>query len=131
MKKAFEIANVAAVSTTHELRSRRVFPSLRPPSLLFSCTQVCFFGEQYPHFVFIDDIQFVRVSALLCVAVRCCLKCPHPVARSQRFRPEFILVLLNHHSYQPMNVGSLAEFTSTVVYSQQGHIVVQVRKHVQ
>jgi len=28
---------------------------------------------------------------------------------------------------QPMNVGSLAEFTSTVVYSQQGHIVVQVR----
>ena len=28
-----------------------------------------------------------------------------------------------------MNVGSLAEFTSTVVYSQQGHIVVQVRKH--
>ena len=43
MKKAFEIANVAAV---------------------------CFFGEQYPHFVFIDDIQFVRVSAngsLLCL----------------------------------------------------------------
>jgi len=59
MKKAFEIANVAAV---------------------------CFFGEQHPHFVFIDDIQFVR----------------------------------------PMNVGSLAEFTSTVVYSHQGHIVVQV-----
>ena len=27
-----------------------------------------------------------------------------------------------------MNVGSLAEFTSTVVYSHQGHIVVQVRK---
>lgn len=25
-----------------------------------------------------------------------------------------------------MNVGSLAEFTSTVVYSSQGHIVVQV-----
>ena len=30
-----------------------------------------------------------------------------------------------------MNVGSLAEFTSTVVYSQQGHIVVQVRELVQ
>jgi len=27
-----------------------------------------------------------------------------------------------------MNVGSLAEFTSTVVYSQQGHIVVQVKR---
>ncbi len=27
-----------------------------------------------------------------------------------------------------MNVGSLAEFTSTVVYSSQGHIVVQVKK---
>ena len=68
MKKAFEIANVAAVSTTRELRSRSVFPSLRPQ--LFPYTQVCFFGEQYPHFVFIDDIQFVRVSELLCVAVR-------------------------------------------------------------
>jgi hypothetical protein len=24
--------------------------------------QVCFFGEAYPHFLFVDDIQFVRVS---------------------------------------------------------------------
>lgn len=28
--------------------------------------QVCFFGEAYPHFLFVDDIQFVRVSPLTC-----------------------------------------------------------------
>ena len=66
MKKAFEIANVAAVSYSRELRNPSVF-SLTAPPIVF--TQVCFFGEQYPHFVFIDDIQFGRVSALLFVAV--------------------------------------------------------------
>jgi len=47
---------------------------------------VCFFGEENPHFLFVDDIQFVR----------------------------------------PVSVGSVAEFVSTVVYSDAGHIVVQV-----
>jgi hypothetical protein len=27
----------------------------------FALLQVCFFGENYPHFLFVDDIQFVKV----------------------------------------------------------------------
>lgn len=73
MKKAFEIANVAAVSallgTSYHLVKlsprislMHVLTKIVPFYLLL---QVCFFGEQYPHFVFIDDIQFVRVRPLL------------------------------------------------------------------
>jgi hypothetical protein len=28
------------------------------------CLQVSFFGERYPHFLFVDDIQFVKVREL-------------------------------------------------------------------
>ncbi|KAJ1425166.1 HotDog domain-containing protein [Ochromonadaceae sp. CCMP2298] len=59
MKKSFELAYVAA----------------------------CLFcREEYIHFLFVDDIQFVK----------------------------------------PMNVGSVAEFSATVTYSREGHVVVRV-----
>jgi hypothetical protein len=103
--------------------------------------QVCFFGEAYPHFLFVDDIQFVRVRRALGCDVLAWISAWPTILGSLDCALMRILQLVHarskvspltfsfasHASLQPMNVGSLAEFTSTVVYSSQGHIVVQVR----
>jgi hypothetical protein len=66
---------------------------------------VCFTGEQNPTFLYVDDIQFVKVSVRL--------------QSVPFFAVTFIL--------QPVNIGSVTEFSATVVYSREQYMVVQVR----